>query len=143
MHVSFTASTIPFLAVAACLLYSAKGQLIPVVMFMSIFQAASVLNISAGGAEVGIAPAYVILLIALVNKFVARATKAVKTSPRTARVTSILTCFVLYATLSAFINPFVFSGVLITNSKVGARVPLEWSPGYLSQLVYLLMSFRI
>jgi hypothetical protein len=123
--------------------YPAKGQLIPVVMFMSIFQAASVLNISAGGAEVGIAPAYVILLIALVNKFVARATKAVKISPRTVRATSILACFVLYATLSAFINPFVFSGVLITNSKVGARVPLEWSPGYLPQVFYLLISFTL
>ena len=143
MNVSFTPSTIPLLALAACLWYPARGRLIPVVMFMSIFQAASVLNISVGGAEVGLAPAYLILLIALVNKFVARATKPSKTSPRTARATSILTCFVLYATLSAFINPFVFSGVLITNSKVGARVPLEWSPGYLSQLFYLLISFAL
>ena len=46
-----------------------------------------------------------------------------------------------YAAASAFVYPFLFEGVLISNPKFGMNVPLKWELGHLNQLFYLVLSF--
>jgi hypothetical protein len=143
MHLSFTASTLPLLALAAYLWYRAKGQLLPVVMFLSIFQAASVLNLGIGGFEIGIAPAHFVLILALVKRLSVRTPLQSGAEKPSYAAMLLLTLFVGYAAVSVFTNPFLFRGVPVTNPRAGWDVPLQWAPGYLTQLCYLLLSFAL
>jgi hypothetical protein len=140
LNISFTLSTVPLLALAAYLVYRAKGQLLPVVMFMSVFQAASIVNVGLGGVEIGVGPCYFLLLIAIA-KGIKTGKKRQQSNNPPVSATVLITSFVLYAVASAFICPFLFKGVLISNPKLGIDVPLEWGTGHLNQLVYLAMSF--
>src|SRR5580700_5320066 len=143
MHVSFTLSTVPLLLLAAYLWYRAKGQLLPVAMFMSVFQAASVMDLSVGSLVIGVQPTYIVLVLALISKFTER--RSAKTNdwiPATS-TTLLLAGFVAYAAVSAFVFPLWFKGVLVSNPKFGFGVPLKWELGHLNQLFYLLLSFAI
>lgn len=143
MHVSFTLSTAPLLALAAFLWYHAKGQLLPVAMFMSVFQAASVVDISAGSLVIGVQPTYVILVLAILARFAQKRPNINKKWNPDLSTTLLLAAFVAYATVSAFVHPLLFKGVLVSNPKMGFGVPLKWELGHLNQLFYLLLSFAI
>jgi hypothetical protein len=136
---SFTLSTFPLLALSAFLWYWSKGKLLPVVMFMSVFQAASILNLDAN--QIGVQPAYFLLLLALGQKLVfwSRGQKTFGSRPNFISV--LLGLFVAYAAVSAFTNPWLFRGVLISNPHVGFNVPLGWETSHLNQLFYLVLSF--
>ena len=143
MHISLTLSTLPMLLLAFYLWCRAKGQLLPVAMFMSVFQAASVVDVGFGGLLIGVQPTYVVLLIALVARFAERRPgKTESWIPATA-TTLLLAGFVVYAAMSAFVYPLLFKGVLVSNPKLGFGVPLKWELGHLNQLFYLLLSFAL
>ena len=143
MHVSFTPSTLPLLLLAACLWYRSAGQLLPVAMFMSVFQAASVVNLTFGGLIIGVQPAYLILLFALAARFTQKREAVSRNWLPVATTTLLLAGFVTYAVVSALLHPFLFQGVLISNPRVGDSVPLQWELGHLNQSFYLLLSFAL
>jgi hypothetical protein len=143
MHISFTPSTLPMLLLAMCLWYHAKGQLFPVAMFMSVFQAASIVNLSLGGLLIGVQPTYVVLLLVLISRLTQQRLGEIATGLPTTSTTLLLAAFVAYAAVSAVVHPFLFQGVLVSNPKLGIGVPLQWELGHLNQLFYLLLSFAI
>jgi hypothetical protein len=135
--VSFTLSTIPLTLLAIYLCYRAQWQILPVMMFMSVFQAASLLNLMGGA--IGVGPGYALLLVMLAKNCVFDRTKSHQ--PRTTSIAAdiLLVLFTIYAGLSAFINPLLFDGVPYTNPKVGFNVQLKWETGHLNQLFYLVL----
>lgn len=143
MHISFTLSTVPMLLLGVYLWYLAKGQFLPVAMFMSVFAAASVVNLGVGGLQIGVQPAFVTLLLALGARFFGRRPRKIKSGIPLKSTTFLIALFVTYATVSAFVNPLLFSGTPITNAKLGGEVPLMFELGHLNQLAYLLLSFAI
>jgi hypothetical protein len=138
--VSFTLSTVPLSLLAIYLCYRSQWQILPVMMFMSVFQAASLLNLMGGG--IGVGPGYALLLVTLVKTCVFDRNKP---QPRkTSSAAAIfLVLFTLYAGTSAFINPWLFYGVPYTNPKIGFNVPLRWETGHLNQLFYLILSVAL
>lgn len=143
MHISFTLSTVPMLLLGVYLWHLAKGQFLPVALFMSVFAAASVVNLGVGGLQIGVQPAYLTLLLAVGGRFFGRRPRKIKfLIPRTS-TTFFIVLFVAYAAVSAFVNPLLFSGIPITNPKLGGDVPLSFELGHLNQLAYLLLSFAI
>lgn len=143
MHVEFTLSTIPLLLLTALLWYRAKGQLLPVAMFMSVFQAASIMNLSFGSLVIGVQPTYIVLLLELARRLTQKRTKKSGKWRPALPTTLLLAGFVCYATATAVVSPFLFKGVLVSNPKFGHDVPLAWEAGHLNQLFYLLLSFAI
>jgi len=138
--VSFTLSTIPLSLLALYLCYRAQWQILPVMMFMSVFQAASLLNLMGGA--IGVGPGYVLLLAIFVKSCVVSRNKP---QPRKASSAAsiLLGLFATYAAASAFINPLLFEGVPYTNPKMGFNVPLRWETGHLNQLFYLLLNVAL
>lgn len=132
---SFTLSTVPLSLLALYLLYRAQWQILPVMMFMSVFQAASVLNLM--GDVIGVAPSYALLLAFLVKNTLARKAPQQRTNSKSATI--LLVLFTIYAVESAFAHPVFFSGVPFTNPKLGFNVPLRWETGHLNQLFYLVL----
>jgi hypothetical protein len=143
MQVSFTLSTIPLLLLAAYLWHRSKGQLLPIAMFMSVFQAASIVNLSVGSLQIGVQPTYFVLMIALLVRVAGRRPAHSGTWLPNTSTTLILAAFAAYATVSAFVFPILFKGVLISNPKLGSGTPLKWELGHLNQLFYLLLSFAL
>jgi hypothetical protein len=109
-------------------------------MFMSVFQAASLINFMGGA--IGIGPGYVLLVAFLVKSCIFDRKRPQRR--RTSRAAAILLItFTIYAAASAFINPLVFEGVRYTNAKIGEGVPLRWETGHLNQLVYLFINVAL
>jgi len=140
MHLSITLSTFPALVLIVLLYHLSKGQLIPVVMFLSIFQAASVVNISVGGQTIDITPSYLVVFATLFRGLIRKRVpmRAIWQSDMFA--VRILTLFGAYAVLSAMAFPVLFEGVPISNPRLGADVPLHWNMSNMTQLFYLLCS---
>ncbi len=143
MHVGFTLSTIPMLLLALFLWHRAHGQFLPVAMFMSVFQAASVMDLSFGSLVIGVQPTYLVLVLALASRFTQRRPYQTKTWMPETNTTLLLAAFVAYSALSAFVFPFLFKGVLVSNPRSGFGMPLTWELGHLNQLFYLVLSFAI
>jgi hypothetical protein len=141
MHVSLTLSTVPLLLLVAYLWKRAQKELLPVVMFTAIFQAASIVNIGIGGAELGIGPSMFVLLMAVGQQLLNKKPSALRADQRPLRSSTLLLfAFTAYATITALINPFLFRGVLVNNAKFGLNAqPLEFRPGCISQVIYLLL----
>lgn len=139
MHILPTRSTALLAVLIVYLWYRAKGRFMPVMMFLSIFQAASLVNIGLGGQEIGFAPSYVVLLFVLFRNSGRR--RQEKVGAPNPRATTLLVFFVAYSALSAILFPLIFGGVTVTSPRAGADVPLEWGTNNLTQLIYLMMSF--
>ncbi len=114
-------------------------QFLPVIAFMSIFQAASVVNLSLGSMSMGVNPSLFLLVVFLITKRYQTPNRKSPGQPlRSAAI--LLSAFVAYAAASAFICPVIFSGVPITNPKFGVGAPLQWGTSHLTQLCYLLLA---
>ncbi len=136
---TFTLSTLPLAILTIFLAYLAKWQLLPVTLFMSVFQAASILNI---GNTIGVSISYLLLLIFLVSTYLfprrtGKAGDSFKGADK--RAEELVLLFTAYAALSAFLCPILFEGTLYSNPKVGSNVPLRWETGHLNQLLYLFL----
>jgi hypothetical protein len=133
---SFTLSTVPLTFLALYLCYRAKWRFLPVAMFMSVFQAASILNV---GGSIGIGISYVLLMLALAKGSFSPRPQARSLCRGNRIAGTLVALFILYATASAFFSPLVFQGTLYTNPKVGFGVPLTWETSHLNQLAYLIL----
>ena len=138
-----TLSTVPLLLLAAYLYRKAHGQLIPVVMFMSIFEAASLVNVGAGRMAIGVQPAYCLMILAIIKALWKSPGNVRKYGRLPKRATVLITLFVGYAMLSMFVGPKLFRGTLVFNPRLSPfeAVPLEWNSAFLNQLFYIVLLF--
>jgi hypothetical protein len=130
-----TASTVPLLLLALLLWRLTRGNLLAITLFLSIFAAASALNVG----DQGIQPWIFILVIGLVLK-VATGYSFPPTPPELNKVAVLLFgVFVLYSLCSGMLYPFLFQGVTVRGShNLLAPGPLSWSAANLAQICYLL-----
>lgn len=137
---SFTLSTVPLSLLALYLCYRSQWQILPVMMFMSVFQAASLFNLMGGA--IGVGPVYALLLVTLVkSSLFDRSKPQPRRTSRSAAVFLLL--FIVYAAISAIINPLLFTGVTYSNVKTGFEIPLKWETGHLNQLFYLVLDVAL
>ena len=134
-----TASTLPVLVLIAFLWWKTEGELLPILLFTSIFDAASVLNL--GGSPVS--PWLLALVLCLPVKVLSRRLhwKPIPGVNRAAYAAMLM--FVLYAVCSSFLFPFLFHGIPVNNSRTGSGAHLEWSISNFAQTGYLLAAFTI
>jgi O-antigen ligase len=139
----FTASTIPFLLLVLILSIYAKGQILPLVTFTSVFQAASVVNIGFGGQGFALAPYYVLLIIQMLHLVFGRSRPIPVLPKQQSAITLCLMAFVCYALLSALLCPFFFNGIAVNNPRSGFGSPLSWGTYNLTQSTYLCLGFSL
>jgi hypothetical protein len=121
------------------------GFLVPWAILVSVFQAASVINVGGGGSyPVGIAPFFfVVVLIAL--RFVPQYLTGRFWFSQDDPILTLfrpLTFFGLWGIASAFVLPFLFANVAVNNPRAGmdtAVLPLHWSLSNAAQAGYLLL----
>ena len=106
-----TASTLPVLLLIAFLLVANQGELLPIILFTSIFDAASAINLGSSP----ISPWLLALLICLpvkllLGKFQWR---TIEGTNRTAF--RALVIFVAYAGLSSVLYPILFHGIAVSQ----------------------------
>lgn len=132
-----TASTLPVLVLIALLWRLTRGQVLPIVLFMSAFSASSAFNLGVLGVE----PWLLAFLLCVAVKL-AIGTPTPKLTPglNTAALV-LLVLFVLYAVGSAAISPFLFKGVSVVRSNMIA--PLGWSVSNLAQSFYLVVAVAL
>ncbi len=134
-----TASTLPLLVLIAFLWWRTKGELLPIILFASIFDAASALNIAGSP----ISPWIFALLICLPIKALTGKLrwKPIPGMNRTAFKALLL--FVGYAVFSSVAFPFLFHGILVSNSHNGLNTHLSWTFSNFAQPSYLLAAFSV
>src|ERR1700730_7082600 len=119
------------------------GFLVPWAILMSVFQAASVINIG-GSFPVGIAPFFLVLvLIAL--RFVPRYLAGLFWFSQDDSILTLfrpLTLFAFWGIASAFVLPLLFANTTVNSPRAGmdsATLPLHWSMSNAAQAGYLLL----
>ena len=134
-----TASTIPVLILIALLWWRAKGELLPIVLFCSIFDAASAVNV--GGSPVS--PWVFALAICLPIKiFTGRLRwKAIPGLNRPAFYALLF--FMIYAVFSSVAFPFLFHGIYVSNARNGLNTHLTWTFSNFAQPCYLIAAFTV
>lgn len=120
--------------------FKAGKNWLPVMTFVLIFQAASLVNIGSG---IGVSPAVLALVLLLVQSFTRKPShKAIVDSPKPATI-GLLALALAYSIVSAFLNPRLFVGVPVSNPRDGNRVSLAWETGHLNQVVYLVLGVAL
>ncbi len=134
-----TASTIPVLLLIAFLWWRTKGELLPIVLFCSIFDAASALNVAGSP----ISPWVLALAICLPIKLLTGKLRW-KPIPGLNRAAFYgLSLFLAYALFSAMVFPFVFHGILVTNAHNGPNTHLTWTFSNFAQPCYLVAAYTV
>jgi hypothetical protein len=119
------------------------GFLVPWAILVSVFQAASVVNIG-GSFPVGIAPFFfVLVLIALrfVPQYLAGRFWFSQNDP-ILTLFRPLTLFALWGIASAFVLPLLFANITVNTPRGGmdsVALPLQWSMSNAAQAGYLLL----
>jgi O-antigen ligase len=134
-----TASTLPLLVLIAFLWWRTKGELLPIIIFTAIFDAASALNIG----NTGLPPWILALAICLPLKVVTGKlnTRRVPGLNRSAYFTLVF--FVGYSIFTSFVFPFLFHGIPVSNARNGLNFPLSWTQSNFSQASFLLCSLVV
>ncbi len=134
-----TASTLPLLVLIAFLWWKTKGELLPIILFTSIFDAASALNVAGSP----ISPWILALVICLPAKILSRRMrwKSIPELNRPAFLT--LVAFIAYALFSSVAFPFLFHGILVSNARNGNNQHLAWTFSNFAQPCYLLAAFTL
>jgi hypothetical protein len=134
-----TATTVPLLLLVLVLWRVTKGELLSIVLFLSIFQAASALNLG----TMGVAPWILTLVVGLLIKLIKSQT-APSTTPDTNTVAvRLLMAFVCYAIFSGLIYPLLFRGVPVQGSHDSTPGPLVLGIANVAQICYLLTSVAV
>ncbi len=129
-----TATTLPLILLVAVLWKFTKGQLLSIVLFTSVFDAASAVNFGA----LGVTPWLFALFIGLAIR-ITRGHKPFRFTPDINRLSVLLlVLFILYSAWSSFVYPFVFHGAMVLNSHNTSPTSLSWGISNLAQLCYLL-----
>jgi len=141
---TFTVSTVPFLALIFVLYFLAKRQWFPVLLFTNIFQGAALVIVGGGTSGLSLAPAQAVLLLLIAEKLIKRPKDV---GPRLAsqrNVSAVLIMYGAYAILTAIFCPFFFEGVLVSNPRnLMHASPLNWGMYNVTQSAYLLIGITI
>ncbi len=129
-----TVATIPWILITVALWRITKGDILCMALFVSIFQAASVINLGA----MGIAPWLATLLIGLIIRFFRNQGSMQVLPGINGTAFKLLMIFVCYAIFSGFAYPILFKGVFVEGSHDMSGGPLEWSMANGAQICYLL-----
>jgi hypothetical protein len=131
-------------ALLSCLFFFQKNdKLFGLVLFSAIFQSSSVISLT----EAGVEPYYLVGAVFLLQSIYRRLTGANVTNEFAGKKWMIAFC--LIAILSAFILPFVFSGIPVYEQHVGIddglfiRPPLEFRNSNLTHSLSLLLGVLI
>jgi hypothetical protein len=129
-----TATTLPLILLILVLWRFTKGQTLSLVLFTSVFDAASALNFGA----MGVSP-WLFTLVTVLAVKVLRGHRPFQLIPGINLIAlKLLVLFLIYAAWSGLVYPFVFHGATVLNSHYSSPVPLSWGISNLSQLCYLL-----
>ena len=145
MSFEITSFGIVTLFIAVTFFFLWPHYLIPLMLFLAPFQAASVVNIDLTGYPIGIQPAYFVALIYLARKALSAILVGKAIYSREIYYIYIpLILFSAYAVLSAFIIPFVAEGSIIVNPPraghgANSFFPLAFSTTNIAQTFYLLL----
>jgi hypothetical protein len=136
-----TATTVPFLILMLLLWRWTKGNLLAIILFTSIFGAASVLNL--GGT--GLAPWLLALAIGLIVKLLQGFCRPQFMSGCNIPAVRLLLAFIGFTILSSFAYPVLFHGVPVfsAHSLGQGQVPLSWGTANAFQVCYLLAAVAI
>ena len=117
-------------------------------LFVTIFQAAAIVNVG-GGFAVGVAPFFfVATLVALrvLPEWWNGGVRFVRGEPGLRHV-HVLTLFVGWTVFSAFVSPVLFAGTPVDSPRMGvdqgfwSQMPLRWSFSNAGQAAYMLLNF--
>jgi O-Antigen ligase len=134
-----TATTIPLLLLVLILWRATKGELLSIVLFLSIFQAASALNLG----TMGLAPWILTLVVGLLIKLIRPQTAPPTTADTNTIAVRLLMAFVCYAVFSGLIYPLLFHGVLVQGSHDSTPGPLALGIANVAQICYLLTAVAV
>ncbi len=128
-----TASTLPLLLLIAILWRVTRGRVLSIVLFTSMFGAASALNL--GG--IGVSPWLFTLCLCLVVKLALHGHRPFALAPGCNKIAvGLFLLFLGWALLSAACFPYLFQGVHVDHGSVTG--PLTWRISNLAQVLYLL-----
>ncbi len=125
--------------------------LLPLLVISSIFEAASVVDVSVGGSVTGIMPYYFVAVLIAIRMLAVIASGRMRImSHRWVRLHySLLFFFVLYAACTAIIYPYLFRGIGVATlgetldpSHMGIA-PLSWTWGNFAQTGYLILNYVV
>ena len=134
-----TASTVPVLVLFLILWRATKGEVLSIVLFLSIFQAASAINLG----DMGIAPWIVALLVGIVIQSAKRQTSPLVVANINVPAVRLLLAFVGYAIFSGLVYPVLFAGVLAQGSHDSSPAPLSLGIANVAQICYLLTAVAV
>ncbi len=134
-----TASTLPLLVLIAFLWWRTKGELLPIILFISIFDAASAFNVAGSP----IAPWILALLVCLPIKALTGKLRWKPIAGINQSAFKALLLFVGYAVFSSVAFPFLFHGILVSNSHNGLNTHLSWTFSNFAQPSYLLAALTV
>ena len=128
-----TASTLPLVLLIAVLWRCTNGQVLPIVLFTSMFSAASVLNLG----SIGVSPWLFSFVLCVALRLVLRGHGRMTLAPGYNKpAVRLFLLFVLWTVLSAVCFPFLFKGVFVDHGTMSG--PLTWHLSNLAQVLYLL-----
>ena len=144
-----TAVGFVFLPLVLLCSFAKPERLLGLLVLASVFEASSIFNSAIGNFLLGVAPFYVVeVLIAIrLSILIVREGHLLpqKGDPRRRYVVPLL-LFWAWACASAFILPYVFSGMPVYEPRGGideqyeALTPLRWSVSNLAQVLYLTLN---
>lgn len=133
-----TASTLPVLVMIAVLWRCTGGQVLPTVLFLSVFTAASVVNIG----SIGVSPWLFSLVFALGLRLVLKGHGRMVLAPGYNKpAMRLFLLFVVWTVLSAVCFPLLFTGVFVDHGTTSG--PLTWHLSNLAQVLYLLAASAV
>jgi hypothetical protein len=148
--VNFPISGLILLPCSLAVFAFAPARLSEWAVFVAIFQAAAIINLS-GGFVFGLAPYFLAaLLIAArtVPQWLSRRIRFARNEPALMHIRS-MALFVGWTTFSAFALPVLFAGTPVDDPRAGVdvsyyfRMPLHWSFSNAGQAAYMLLNFLV
>lgn len=121
-------------------------------LVMSVFHAASVLNGLIGDFQFGVSPYYFVALCIAVKLFTSvllRQQKLLRIDVSAKLLLRLLIIFWLWSALSSFLLPNIFQGLEIYSPRLGldaqygGGVPLKWTLSNLAQAIYLTLNVAV
>jgi len=128
-----TATTLPLIILIALLWRLTKGNVLSVVLFTSIFDAASALNFG----KLGVSPWMVALLVGLAEKVLKGHGPFRLITGINQLALKLGVSFVLYSAWSGIVFPVIFAGAPVLSSHDTSPAPLNWNVSNFAQLCYL------
>jgi hypothetical protein len=128
-----TATTVPLIVLLIVLWRVTRGELLSIILFVSVFGAASAVNI--GGS--GVPPWSLALAVGIALNFLSGFPRPCFIAGCNVIAVRLLLVFVCYAIWTGIAHPLLFHGIMVFSSHGGAQ-PLTWSTANLFQIIYLL-----